>query len=238
MLTMYSFVTYGQKIHSKTTFNDALYLYSIGEKENDESKLMLASIVFLEYAQKGSTEAMAALGTYYMHTKEYTEAFEWLKKGAQKGNADAQFKLGCLYSVGKGVDKNDELALKWIKKSAQNNHKNAQKVLKEYYESNPKDEKKVLKSKSKNDNKTALYKGFIEKSKRGDAKYQLIVSMMYYLGEGVPKNDKLSFEWLKKSAENNNKEAQKKLAQMYYQGVGTPKDEEEAFYWLERSKTK
>ena len=44
--------------------------------------------------------------------------FEELKTDAEKGNAAAQFNLGCCYNQGKGVATNTVEATKWYRKAA------------------------------------------------------------------------------------------------------------------------
>ncbi len=45
---------------------------------------------------------------------------------AEKGDADAQFKLGNLYSDGDGVPQDDEKAVAWYLQSAEQGHADAQ----------------------------------------------------------------------------------------------------------------
>ena len=51
-------------------------------------------------------------------TKNYAEAFKWLKKAADKDEEKAFFLLGGMYYAGKGVTKNLDEAFKWLKKAA------------------------------------------------------------------------------------------------------------------------
>jgi hypothetical protein len=43
--------------------------------------------------------------------KDYAQAIDWWRKSATQGNADAQFKLGVVYTTGQGVAKDPVLAL-------------------------------------------------------------------------------------------------------------------------------
>ena len=40
--------------------------------------------------------------------------------------ADAQFKLGAAYATGRGVAKDEQEAVKWLRKSAEQNHRDDQ----------------------------------------------------------------------------------------------------------------
>ena len=50
--------------------------------------------------------------------KNLKTAFMHYKKAADKGHAAAEFMVGLMYYRGEGIDKDIELGLKWIKKSA------------------------------------------------------------------------------------------------------------------------
>ena len=52
-----------------------------------------------------------------------------LCKAARKGNADAQFDLGYLYAVGRGVKRDEALAAAWFLKAARKKHPQAQNWL-------------------------------------------------------------------------------------------------------------
>ncbi|EGV36359.1 hypothetical protein l13_09200 [Neisseria weaveri ATCC 51223] len=47
------------------------------------------------------------------------EAFDWFKKAAAQGLAEAQLLLGMYYAEGKVVDPSDEEAVNWYRQAAQ-----------------------------------------------------------------------------------------------------------------------
>ena len=51
--------------------------------------------------------------------KNSREAFKWIEKAAEQGNADGQSMLGWLYYRGEGVEQNSREAFKWYKKAAE-----------------------------------------------------------------------------------------------------------------------
>jgi hypothetical protein len=61
--------------------------------------------------------------------KNLVAAFQWYRKGAEQGVAEAQYNLGCCYANGKGVTKDDVEAVKWYRKAAEQNHAWAQSNL-------------------------------------------------------------------------------------------------------------
>lgn len=50
--------------------------------------------------------------------KNNTNKFTAIQKLAKQGNADAQYKLGVMYSEGKGIPKDDSKAVYWYRKAA------------------------------------------------------------------------------------------------------------------------
>ncbi len=56
-------------------------------------------------------------------------ALEKLKPHAEKGNAEAQFRLGLMYREGKGVAQDGKLAADWFGKAAEQGHVEAQENL-------------------------------------------------------------------------------------------------------------
>ena len=63
--------------------------------------------------------------------QDYQKSYEWFKKGAEKGLAEAQFNLGICYAKGEGVQQDYDTAIKWIKQAAEQGHENAIKALKQ-----------------------------------------------------------------------------------------------------------
>ncbi|PYP92172.1 MAG: hypothetical protein DMG65_05070 [Candidatus Angelobacter sp. Gp1-AA117] len=53
--------------------------------------------------------------------QDYQSAFEWCRKAAEQGNAEAQNALGVMYSLGRGVAQSKEEAFLWYKKAAKQN---------------------------------------------------------------------------------------------------------------------
>jgi len=45
--------------------------------------------------------------------KSEEEAVRWWRQVADQGNAVAQFKVGCAYDKGKGLEKSEEKAVRW-----------------------------------------------------------------------------------------------------------------------------
>lgn len=61
--------------------------------------------------------------------QDYRQAISWLKKSAEKGNADAQKRLGSCYYIGDGVKKNYKIAVHWYSQAKKMGHAGAEFML-------------------------------------------------------------------------------------------------------------
>ena len=52
------------------------------------------------------------------NAKTYEEAVSWFRRAADKGNAEAMWRLGKCYFLGNGVTKSDEDAVSWFRRAA------------------------------------------------------------------------------------------------------------------------
>lgn len=73
-----------------------------------------------EKAKKGDVVAQKDLGLFEIQSGNYAEALSWLKKSAEKGNADAQLNLAVMYRDGEGCSVDYSQAMFWFKKAAEN----------------------------------------------------------------------------------------------------------------------
>lgn len=116
--------------------------------------------------------------------------FDFQMKLAQKGNAEAQFKVGEMYESGRGVEKNRIEALRWINKAAAQGHQVAgYKLL--YYD-------------MKINGVTADNKPRLDELQRaadaGDGHAQYYVGLLHARGVGLQKNSTAALEWLNKAS--------------------------------------
>lgn len=84
-----------------------------GEEKAKEKLKTLQSQTAI--ADNGKTEYSKGDAAY--NKKQYTEAMEWFKKSAEKGNSIAMFSIGAMYFDGEGVSTNYSLAKKWLEKA-------------------------------------------------------------------------------------------------------------------------
>ncbi|MEW5912716.1 MAG: tetratricopeptide repeat protein [Thermodesulfobacteriota bacterium] len=76
------------------------------------------------------------------------------------------------------------------------------------------------------------YREFKPLAAKGDAVAQYNLGVMYYKGQGVPKDYKQAACWYRKAAEQGHTSAQYSLGAMYSKGEGVPKDNVLAHMWL------
>ena len=72
----------------------------------------------------------------------------------------------------------------------------------------------------------------LQEARAGDASAQFKLGLMYSIGWGVPKDEKLAVEWYRKAADQGDADAQFNLGVMYDNGRGVPKDDVSAYTWL------
>ena len=115
--------------------------------------------------------------------------FDFQMKLAQKGNAEAQLKVGGMYETGFGVKKDMNEARKWVEKAAaQGNETAGFKLL--YWD--------MLKNGMKGDNKNK-YTEMAKKADAGNGFAMYYVAMVYANGAGVKVDYDKALDWLNKA---------------------------------------
>ena len=151
--------------------------------------------------------------------------FVSLKRRAELGEVEAQFKLGSMYEKGRGLKSDYKMALYWYKKAAEGGNAGAQNQLGSMYESGrgvKKDYKKAV-------------EWYMKAAKQGLAVAQSNLASKYYYGYGVRQSNEQALYWLKLGAEGGYAQAQNNLGYMYANGIGTEKDINQAIYWWKRA---
>ena len=152
--------------------------------------------------------------------KNREESNKWLILAAESGVPKIQYDLGIRYFYGYGFEKNYTEAAKWWESSANAGIADSQYNLGlQYYRGIgiPKDK-----------NKARL---LIEKAaKQEHDKAQHRLAMIYALDD---EDFTTSLNWLEKSAQQNNVEAQYNLGVFFERGYGVPKDLNKAKEWFQ-----
>ena len=72
-------------------------------------------------------------------------------------------------------------------------------------------------------------------AEHGDAKAQLNLGNLYYLGEGTPQDYAEAAKWYRLVAEQGDASAQNNLGVMYDEGDGVPQADREAVKWYRKA---
>lgn len=115
----------------------------------------------------------------------YTKTFQANKALAEKGDADAQFKVGLMYYLGQGVLRDYLEALGWFKKAARQNNPYAQYnagYMYEKGEGTPQDHGEAAKY-------------YRQAAERGNQLAQYTLGYLYEKGRGVPQDEVQALMW-------------------------------------------
>lgn len=160
-----------------------------------------------------------------------------LRKQAERGNADAQVKLGECYAKGQGIPKDSAEAARWYRKAAEQGDARAQERLGLCYsngEGVPQDFFEAV-------------RWYRKAAEQGLALAQSRLGQGYYDGEGVPQDYVEAVQWLRKASEQNSSDggvffniqaAQVRLGHCYYNGRGVLQDYAEAVRWYRQAAEK
>ena len=125
----------------------------------------------------------------------------------------------------KGVEENNEEAVMWYRKAADQGNAAAQNSLGLlYYYGNGVEE-----------NNEEAVKWFRKAAEQGNAAAQWSLGNCYYNGHGVDENDEEAVKWYRKAAEQGDAEAQKRFGFLYYWGLGVERDYKEADKWFRKA---
>lgn len=85
-------------------------------------------------AEQGNDRALFAIGRLYANgldesNPDYGKAYEYYLQAANKGLREAQYRLGISLLFGKGIGKDEDAAIEWIKKSAKQGYAAAKTLL-------------------------------------------------------------------------------------------------------------
>jgi hypothetical protein len=184
-----------------------------------------------------------------------SQAFQFYKQAAEKGDSWAQYKVGRSYLHGDVIPQNFDEGVKWIRKAAENGEDVARVVLgalylfgdgvrKDYEESVKwfgeatvmgKHETQALLSFFNDQiqlpkNQNEFIKCMQEGAERGNTGSQWLLGECYRLGWFVPENDAEAAKWYRNFAERGSAEAQLRLAWCY-----CDLDKSEHVKWLRKA---
>ena len=152
-----------------------------------------------------------------------TAKIEACRKAAERGDSEAQYRLGLCYFVGKDwVRKWDaKEGMRWLGKAAGQDHAGAQYLLGLCYSCGW----GVV------EDMAEAAKWYYKAAGHGDVAAQCALGDCYYKGEGVAKDKLKAAEWYHKAAEHGHTKAQRELGLCYSKGEGVVQDFDEAEKW-------
>ena len=151
-----------------------------------------------------------------------------LRKRAEQGDADAQYKVGALGDLAAkelGKEKAEKFkagAVKWYRKAAEQGHAEAQYNLGCCYSAGT----------GLAMDKAEAAKWYRKAGEQGHAKAQYNLGHCYDNGRGVKRDAIETVKWYRKAAEQGIADAQNNLGVCYVKGAGVLKNETEAVKWF------
>ena len=172
--------------------------------------LLIVLAMFSRSGIAGLQEGLDALrkGDYAVAAKE-------LRPLADRGDAEAQYRIGLMYEFGKGFAQDKAQMMVWLGKSAAQGHPAAQTELGVIYATGD--------GVPQNDVKAVSW--FRKGASQGNATAQYNLGLLYAKGTGVRNDDAQAISWFRKAAEQGQLNAQFKLGVAYENGEGVTKDD-------------
>jgi len=160
------------------------------------------------------------------------KALAALRTKAEQENTDAQYELGYMYDMGRGVLKSDSAeALKWFRRAADLGNNKAQVQLGWFYETGQGGVKhnqgEALRwfRKAVDQGEPQAYFPFLPLDAREK------IGEMYEYGGVVKQDYAEAAKWYRMAADQQDKLAQWQLGEMYAKGEGVEQNYVVAFYW-------
>lgn len=156
----------------------------VGRSRRTLGAILLAACAVIAipvFAQVALEEGLAAY-----RNGDYAKAMELWRPLADKGNADAQYRVGSMYAEGKGVQRNDATALTWFQQAAEHGNAAAQYNVGASYATGV--------GVAQSDAEAA--KWFKRAANQGMPFAELNLGLLYAAGRGVPQDNIEAMTWL------------------------------------------
>lgn len=167
--------------------------------------------------------------TYHCETlvdeQRFDEAFSDCLEEATAGSGLAQYLVGQSYLLGRGVQKDEVVAVNWLLKAAKTNVYAAQNLLGDCY----------LNGQGVEQNISRAVQWYTFSATQGSPLASYSLGKLYLDGNGVNKNAYLAEQYLKQAAEQNVMLAQVEMAKLYHEGHFVPRDDSAALKWYQRA---
>lgn len=152
----------------------------------------------------------------------FMKVAEVLTRLAEAGNAEAQGNLGFMYSTGKVYPQNDNLAMKWYARAAEQGYAFVQVNLAQAYYAKGQ--------------YGSAYHWYDKAASVNEPRGLHGLGTMYAFGDSIPKDWLKAKSWLEKAADLQYQASSNMLGQLYYiGGNGIDKNYSTALSWFERA---
>jgi TPR repeat protein len=141
---------------------------------------------------------------------------------AKTGDVAAQYELGKAYLYGKGVEKNADDALRWLRLAAEHHHAPSQYLLGLVY---------VLGAEGVKKDPEAGLAYIHQAANAGNLDAQNLLGTIYLKGEAVEKDAATGVAWLERAAQQGSAAAQNSLGFVYRKGELLAQDLQASFRW-------
>ena len=151
----------------------------------------------------------------------YRKKVRRFRQAAEQGGAQAKACLGAMYALGRGVSRNDDEALRWLKLAARQDAR-AQASFNAMTAEGYSILQDIADDQRRHTERDDWLKSYFkfEENAKGDACAQAVLGFMYAAGKGVSQNDDEAVHWLKLAAEQGDVGAQIYLGTLYAIGRG------------------
>ena len=161
--------------------------------------------------------------------QDYPTALKLWRRLAEKGNAEAQNRIGTMYYLGKGVKQDETEAVKWFRRAADRGYANAQINLAVAYREGHGGVKRDL---------AQAAKWYRRAAEQGNALAQNNLAVMYSKGEGVAQDFVQAHMWYNVSAAQGNNAAKKNRDRLTPTMTAALVEEAQRLAWEWKPKTK
>lgn len=146
-----------------------------------------------------------------------------VKRAAEQGNAEAQYRLALMYGNGDGVPADLEQSLEWLGRAADQGLPDALLTLGTLYANGH----------GVSPDEAAARSWFIRAAEAGSAKAQFIAATMYRFGQyGCKRDMQRAIDWYVAAANQGLATAQFALGKLLMKGKHIQQDDEVALHWL------
>lgn len=156
---------------------------------------------------------------------DYKAALQVWRPFAEQGSARAQYNLSIMLEKGLGLEKNPDMALKWLSLAADSGSLLAQRRLADMYDTGT----GVAK------NLKLAHKWYLASARQGDVNCQRRIGFMYATAQGISQDMPRAYQWFSVAAQSGDEKAKKILSLLV--ADMTPKNIDEgkklAFAWIE-----